>query len=390
MKKSLKTGIFLSALLLLTFALIIVCNNLGLSKIKAYFSVLTFSEEFGDRLPLSEKNFDLLNATEKKAYISIINSVEEHPEYIKIPKLTKEEFSDVFFAVKNDNPDILCFTDSCNMVTFLSGSFLQMNYDYDKHTCNKMMNELDIKAEEIISNIDITDEYAAELAIHDYIIKNCVYDESGINISNAYGCLINGTAVCSGYSRATMLLFEKVGIDSMLVAGTGIRSDDEAVSHMWNLVWINNNPYHLDVTWDDPDDANNTVSHMFFNLTTQAISADHKDISLNIECIADQANYFVKEKLLFDSYGSDVLDFIKQELCSNINNGINSIEFCFTDEDPYSRAVKAIIDNSVPRSDMYAIIDYISANASGLVDTSHINFIKDNNKYYIRIMFDSV
>lgn len=390
MKKRLKklSIVFIIGIMLLLIFL--TCRQIGFTKIKAYFSDFVFAEEFSDKKPFSELNFSKLNETEKKAYICILDKIGSHPEYIKIPYLSNEEFTNVYFAVKNDNPDILCFSDSCNMVTFLSSCFLQVDYAHSNSVCDEMMAELDNISNEIIKNITGTDEYSAELYIHDYIIKHCTYDETAENSSNAYGCLVNGAAVCSGYSRAAMLLLKKAGIYSMLVSGTGITDENEAISHMWNIVWIDNEPYHLDVTWDDTDDTDNTTSHMFFNLTTADISLDHKDISADISCISDEANYFKREQLIFSTYGRDVLENIQQALCARIDNKVNYIEFCFTDKDPYSRAVKAIIDNSVPRSDMYAIIDYISEHAKEAVDMTHINFVKDDNKYYIRIMFDSV
>ena len=365
-------------------------HYIGAEKLSAYFSTIIFTDDFRDREPLSTKNYDLLDDNEKIAYICIFNNIEKHPEYIKIPSLTQAEFNNVYFAVKNDNPDMLCFSDSCNMITFLSSCFLQMHYDYQKDVCNKMAEELNAKVNSIISDIDISDEYAAELAIHDYIVKNCAYTENAENSSNAYGCLVDGEAVCSGYSRAAMLLFSKAGIESVLVAGTGLTADQKVISHMWNIIWINGSPYHLDVTWDDPGSANNSVSHMFFNLTTKQISADHKDMSVTFDCTETAENYFVKEKLLYSEYNSKTLKNIMNRLCYNVDNGINYLELMFTDADAYSSAVRAIIDNSAINSDMYKIIKYVSENTENKIDTTHVNFVQESEKKYIRLMFDEI
>lgn len=389
-KTSLKKIVLITVFAGLFAFVISFCNNFGFDKIAAYFSVFTFADEFGDRHPLSAKNFDMLSKTEKQAYISVLNNIEKHPEYIKIPLLSQDEFNNVYFAVKNDNPDMLCFADSCNMITFFSACFLQLQYDYEKDECDKKTAMLYNKVSEIMKSLDVTDEYSAELAIHDYIVMNCSYTENAENASNAYGCLIDGEAVCSGYSRAAMLLLKKAGIESMLIAGTGINSDNESISHMWNVVWIDDEPYHLDVTWDDPKSSVDMVSHMFFNLTTEAIAVDHKDMSVDIECVASDANYFVKENLMFDQYNSETLSDVKNRLCDNINAGKNYIEIEFSDNSAYDKAVESIIDNSTHTSDMYEIISYISANTENKVDTSHINFVKENEKYYIRLMFDSV
>ena len=389
-----KKKIFKSAITVILCSIVVfvitLFNTLGADKLEAYFSVFSFPEDFTEKQPLSTMNFDMLNDTEKKAYISVFNNIENHPEYIKIPLLSQTEFENVYFAVKNDNPDILCFSDSCNMISFMSSSFLQLQYDYEKDECDAKTDELNRKAEEIIRIVDVSDEYTAELAIHDYIVVNCSYEEDAENASNAYGCLVGGEAVCSGYSRAAMLLLKKAGVKSMLIGGTGITAKDESISHMWNIVWIDEKPYHLDVTWDDPDFSENIISHMFFNLTTADISVDHKEFSVNIDCNSTESGYFVMENLLFDRYDSETLTQIKSRLCENINSGKNYIEIEFAESDEFDIAVESIIDNSSPSSDMYKIVSYVSENTENKVDTSHINFVKENEKNYIRLMFDTV
>lgn len=390
MKKSTLKILIVCILIVTTGISFAVFRYIGAEKLSAYFSAIMFSADFKDKKPLSTKNYDMLDENEKKAYICIFNNIEKHPEYIKIPTLSQSEFNSVYFAVKNDNPDMLCFSDSCNMITFLSSCFLQMHYKYQKDICNEMSETLNAKANSIIDDIDVSDAYSAELAIHDYIVKNCSYVENAENISNAYGCLIDGEAVCSGYSRAAMLLLNKAGIDSVLVGGTGISSDGRVISHMWNIVWIDGYPYHLDVTWDDPGNAKNTVSHVFFNMTTDQISADHKDISLSVDCTATDANYFVREKTIYTEYNTDILQEIMKNLCRNIDNGIYYSEFMFADSDSYNSAVDSIIDNSKSVSDMYKIIKYVSENAKNKVDISHINFVQEPEKNYIRLMFDEI
>ena len=48
----------------------------------------------------------------------------------------------------------------------------------------------------IIDGIDVSDDYSTELAIHDYIVKNCTYTENAENASNAY--YITGIIVVKG------------------------------------------------------------------------------------------------------------------------------------------------------------------------------------------------
>ncbi len=359
--------------------------------INALFSSLYFSDNFNEgETPLSTKNFDMLNNKEKKAYINIHSKIKNHPEYIRIPVLTNKEFNNVFFAVKNDNPDILCFPDSCNMVSFLNTSFIQLNYIHDSVTCENMMFELNNLTDKIISEINYDSEFDKELYIHDYIVKNCEYSES-TNASNAYGCLIDKKAICSGYSRAAMILLNKAGIDTMVISGTGISSENEKISHMWNIVWLENEPYHLDITWDDPvSESDDFISHLFFNLTNKQISVDHTDLSFNIQSVKSTYNYFEKKGLLFYNFDKSSAITIAEKLSDNIKNGINFIEIRFFDENSYSSAVEGIINSKSYNDELYIIISYLKENVGELVDVSYVSFAKDDNRHYIRIMFDKI
>ena len=69
------------------------------------------------------------------------------------------------------------------------------------------------------------------------------------NSYHAYGALMEGKSVCQGYAYAFKLLCDKAQIPCWIVTGT---YGDEP--HAWNYVWVNNNYYLVDVTWDD---ANN-------------------------------------------------------------------------------------------------------------------------------------
>ena len=235
---------------------------------------------------------------------------------------------------------------------------------------------------------EMNDDYSKELYIHDYIVNNCNYEETE-HSSTAYGCLVDKKAVCSGYSRAFMLLLNELGIKSTLIGGTGISATQGSISHMWNIVWINEASYHVDVTWDDPgSDSDSVVSHIYFNLTDDEISFDHTDYDSGVDCNSDDYNYFVVNELYFDSYGKKELARIQQALIENINGGINYLEIKFDSNEDYKTAASAIIDGSAPGSDMYKIILYVSENAGDKVDISHVNFARDDNKNYIRLMFD--
>jgi len=123
--------------------------------------------------------------------------------------------------------------------------------------------------DEIITN-ELTNDMSVEdkiLKIHDYIINNTKYDIDKLNKDsfNAKGPLFNGKAVCSGYSDLIAIFLTKFGIKNYKVA-----SD----SHVWNVVYLNDEWLHIDLTWDDPITLNSdvdTLSHQFYMITTNKL-----------------------------------------------------------------------------------------------------------------------
>lgn len=384
--------IFAAVLLLLLFCanFVGVTINFGIDKVSAYFSVFSYPDEFDENnMPFSTFNYDRLSEVEKKAYICILNNISSHPSYIKIPKINSNEFENVYFAVKNDNPNLLCFSDSCNMYYYRSFSLLSINYDFSSDECEIMQKQMLDKADIILYEMpDFNSDFDKELYLHDYIANNCVYEENSLG-SSAYGCLIENKAVCSGYSRALMLLLNKANVKSMLVGGIGKSSSRGDVSHLWNIVWIENEPYHVDVTWDDPGSSNDSsINHLYFNLTDSEISVNHVDYNLDFVCDSVKYNYFRYNDLFFSSYDKNDLDHIKKRLVDNINTGVNSIEIRFENDNDYNLASEALINSTSASSDMYKIIGYVTENVSDKVDVSHVSVAKDNNKQYIKLVFD--
>ena len=128
------------------------------------------------------------------------------------------------------------------------------------------------------------------LALHDYLITHCAYDQS-LTMVTAYDALVSGSAVCQGYTMAYRALLDRVGIDSTVVAS-------EAMNHAWNLVELDGNWYHVDVTWDDPaPDLQGQVNHRFFLLSDEAIATVTYDGDSNLHygweqiCICDDTRF---------------------------------------------------------------------------------------------------
>jgi hypothetical protein len=122
-------------------------------------------------------------------------------------------------------------------------------------------------------------DYDKEKAAHDYLVKTVKFNQGaqpGDLAHTPYGALVQGSAVCDGYSTAFNLMMKLMGVECELVYGRA-SYNGYLQPHAWNRIKIEGKYYHIDVTWDDPvPDKGDAVSYTYFNLTDKAIAKDHQ------------------------------------------------------------------------------------------------------------------
>lgn len=104
-------------------------------------------------------------------------------------------------------------------------------------------------------------DWQLALSVHDYIILHTVYDET-YGKTTGYDALVNGTTVCSGYSALFMDVMNRLGIPCQMVI---CEDTGDGEGHGWNLLQLQGQWYHVDLTWDDPvQDIYGRVYHEYF------------------------------------------------------------------------------------------------------------------------------
>lgn len=116
----------------------------------------------------------------------------------------------------------------------------------------------------IAGNDSYTDAQKAYL-IQERLLDRCevyCYGESPAEYEEdvycVYGALINGYAVCDGYSRAFMYLCRRAGIECYYDSAKH-KYDPDKAGHAWNVIYLDGEdgvrrPYYVDTKWADEDD----------------------------------------------------------------------------------------------------------------------------------------
>ena len=138
---------------------------------------------------------------------------------------------------------------------------LIIEHIYDEEEITAINYIVDAKIKEIIKENMTTEEKIKK--IHDYVIDSTKYDtlktdniyDDTYKSNTAYGVLVQGYGICSGYSDTISIFLYKLGIENYKI------SND---THIWNLVHINGIWTHLDSTWDDPISDRNINRDTYF------------------------------------------------------------------------------------------------------------------------------
>lgn len=354
-------------------------------------TVINWSEVSSEESELGsayKNHFSTLGEDQKKAYnhilSEILNADTQFPQMIQIPLMTGEKLTEVIQALNYDNPTIMCFSRSNTIVSSEGLCYFEPGYAMTPSEQRMKNNTLDTICDGILSQLpESATEFETELFIHDYIVNNCTYDfEVAETSSTAFSCLSDGLSACEGYSKAAKLLCEKAGLECYTVSGDAVNFDGKTEGHMWNIIKIDGEYYHLDVTWDDPvtEDEEQTLSHIYMNLSTDEISTDHFGFVHFFDCESTAANYFKKTNRLFGKLGTDEVNRLKKVLASS-NNGHSEIKF--NSEANYKNGVKQLITNGK----IYSIASSANQIYGTKLNTKSVGYIENKEQLVLDLYF---
>ena len=320
-KKYLLPVCFIAFLMILTLSFYVI-KNIDPNFINYILGINTFESEDGtiDNNFMSENNIilnsgksnsscviisgykTLSDTNEKRLYLAIKSGAEKitdekykNFEYYQIAPITisgtslsASQIKKVVYAFQFDNPEIFWISNLFNYSNNQNKTVIHLTSIFSKSEKEKAVKKFNEKISEITSKASrLPNEYEKELFIHDYLIENCSYKKStspnNYKIYTAYGCLVEKEAVCEGYSKAMQILLCNLGIKCQTITGSREKED-----HMWNVAKIDNNWYHVDVTWDCVGELQ---KYDYFNLSDELIKKSH-----SINSIATETSDFSQDK----------------------------------------------------------------------------------------------
>lgn len=215
-----------------------------------------------------------LDVTAAAEYIG--KELEKYPETIDISAFALPATAECLQAIADilfyETPTAFHFV-TCD-ASYIDTTFVELipYYNIDAATYSTMLATCKTAAAAMTADLHtnaLTDAEKA-LLLHDRIAAACEYNTAAPSTLttesfNMYGVFGLNKAVCQGYAMAYHYLLDLVGIENYFC------SSAELV-HAWNIVVIDGEKYHVDVTWDDPThDVTGQVLHNNFLVSTQQL-----------------------------------------------------------------------------------------------------------------------
>ena len=286
-----------------------------------------------------------LSEEDQQLYAMLVGALDGLVEEISFYNRNIESLERAFNAVLDDYPEFFWLTGAYRWGGWDSLSFLWFEPETlpALDAVEGQREQAEAAVGEILAQAEGLSEYERALFFHDYLIEHTTYDaesaqailDKGVNADTrtAYGCLVEHSAVCSGYARAFQWLAQRSGLECMRVNGKDTTDD---IGHEWNCIRLDGDYYYVDVTWDDPipeEGEPEILTHNYFCITTEELLCTHvfSDGQDLPDCTATDYDYFRMQGLYFEEYDPEQ---VGQRIRDLIDSGERefSIKFASADE----------------------------------------------------------
>ncbi|MCL1827586.1 MAG: hypothetical protein FWG20_06030 [Candidatus Cloacimonetes bacterium] len=245
-----------------------------------------------------------LNEKQKEIYRIVLAGVLRLKTDFEVPFSSIEEYSSIFNYIRQDNP-ILFYVSNFTLKTYSNKKkcVFVPKYLHDKAYIIRRMQDIEeyLFQFEIAKNMSDLDK---ELYVYKFFTDSYVYDKRFRDSSyNILGPVMYKTAVCDGIAKSIKLVFDHIGLKCIYVTGKMINPPPEANTdgHAWNIVFIDDKAYHLDVTWDLPEQGKKAEYYTNLNLTDSEVKRTRIIESKTPPCTVTGLDYFTINGLVVNN-----------------------------------------------------------------------------------------
>ena len=277
-----------------------------------------------------------LNEEQQMIYSCILEGSDTYAQEVEfLHEITQEDLEIAMEAFRCEHPEAF-WTAGYSMSYYNTlDHIVSISYN-DESDYEAVSEAIRTAAQPVIKEaMQYEDVYDQILYFYDWIIDETVYEKDSTYNQDIRSVFLYHASVCSGYARAFQYFCNEAEIPCAVIRG---RTGDE--SHAWNAVWIDDQPYWVDLTWGDPvfeeDPSMQQKNYDYFctgdevllNTHTPGVSIELSDGSIEdvfVYPVCDDMSrdYYVLQGAYFPDYNDyAVRDFIWQNLDEGENENI--------------------------------------------------------------------
>jgi hypothetical protein len=289
--------------------------------------------------------YDLLDEETQQVYQDILNACEQHLEKVELRTVKEELLATAYQAVTCDYGGLFWVSGYTYTIRTIGDQVASIefapNYVFSQNERIMYQSNIDAAVEEYLSGLDFgAPDYEKVKWVYEQLIEHVTYKLDSKENQNILSVFLYGESVCNGYASAAQYLLTLLDVPCMLVYGTS-----EGQNHAWNLVYVNGEPYYLDCTWGSTVSASiGTCSYNYLDISSRDIAATHQlDMLIDLpECVALEANYYVREDRFFTDFDEAVIGNLLRD---SYLSGDASIAIKFSSDEIYRQVLDTFITN---------------------------------------------
>lgn len=225
--------------------------------------------------------YHYLNDKEKRLYEEFERAISIHQEEFTTKTImpTFDEIHKAFTAISADHPEFFWVKGFKTSFSIFNTN-ISLKYDYTTEEAREIDAKMQNKYKRIIDTAKgLNTEEEKIRYVHDNLILIGEYDndydnETLLKYQSIATILTTGKTVCAGFTYAFKFIMDELNIPAISIIDMDSLNTDNA--HVWNGVYLNDDWYYLDITWDEEAYNEHKDKYKFFLLTKDEFYKSHK------------------------------------------------------------------------------------------------------------------
>lgn len=338
--------------------------------------------------------------SEKHAYIydAIVSAAENGKTDINfsgVMNITAEDCQFVYQQLYNDEIGMYYLDSSYKYAVNTSTkkvSTMMLNYKLSSAQIKRNQAAIDAEVESILAGItsDMS-QYDIVKYFYDYLAGTIIYDDEADNCTNIYGAFVGKRALCQAYSKGFTYLCSKVGIESLMITGDANDSSNRE-PHMWNMVKLGGEWYHIDPTFAraESDTRGVYIRYSYFCVSDEMLK-NKRDIYEQSysypKANSEKCNYFVHSGLVAEDWNT-LREMLTEQILKSAKEKNVVVQVRCADNELYSEAKEKLFGYKEKQA--IQIMSEANERSNVKFKTDNISFSYDDDIHIISLYLDFI